>query len=335
MNMKKWITDIKNSPVKKAMPILSFPSIQLMGIGVKELITDSNLQAKGMKLVANRTDAYAAVSMMDLSVEAETFGSAIRYLDDEVPAVTNRIIENEEQAKALAIPAVGAGRTGIYIEALRKAVNEITDRPVFAGAIGPFSLTGRLIGVSEAMISCYDNPDMVHVTLEKSTRFIIDYINAYKSAGASGVVIAEPLAGLLTPALNEEYSVSYFKRIVEETQTDEFLVIYHNCGGGVLDMIGEILTVGAGAYHFGNAIDMTEMMKKIPSDIVVMGNIDPSVQFCSGTPQSVRKATMELLEACRDYPNFVISSGCDIPPKSSWGNIDAFFKAVSDFYTLV
>ena len=28
MNMKQWIEDLKNSPVKKAMPVLSFPSIQ-------------------------------------------------------------------------------------------------------------------------------------------------------------------------------------------------------------------------------------------------------------------------------------------------------------------
>ena len=32
------------------------------------------------------------------------------------------------------------------------------------------------------------------------------------------------------------------------------------------------------------------------------------------------------------YPNFVISSGCDIPPASKWENIDAFFKAVDEFY---
>jgi uroporphyrinogen decarboxylase len=28
----------------------------------------------------------------------------------------------------------------------------------------------------------------------------------------------------------------------------------------------------------------------------------------------------------------VISSGCDIPPLSSWDNIGAFFAAVKEFY---
>ena len=46
-NMYQWVEDIKASPVKKAMPVLSFPSIQLLGITVQELINDSDIQAKG------------------------------------------------------------------------------------------------------------------------------------------------------------------------------------------------------------------------------------------------------------------------------------------------
>jgi uroporphyrinogen decarboxylase len=74
MNMKKWVEDVRQAEVKKAMPILSFPSISLLNITVKELISDSNLQADGMKAVADACDTLASVSMMDLSVEAEAFG---------------------------------------------------------------------------------------------------------------------------------------------------------------------------------------------------------------------------------------------------------------------
>lgn len=333
MNMKQWLEDLKTAPVKKAMPVLSFPSIQLLNIGVKELISSSELQAQGMKLVADRTDAAASVSMMDLSIEAEAFGATIKVADDEVPAVIGHIVENQEQAEALVVPPVGAGRTSTYIEAIGKACKLITDRPVFAGVIGPFSLAGRLLDVSEAMIYCYDDPDMVHTVLEKVTDFLVGYIRAYKEVGAHGVVIAEPLAGLLTPALNAEFSVPYVKRIVDELQDENFIIIYHNCGGGTIQMIEGILSIGAGAYHFGNAIDMTEMVKHIPVDTVVMGNIDPAAQFRNGTPESMREATLSLLEACHVYPNFVISSGCDIPPLSRWENIDAFFAAVSEFYS--
>ncbi len=332
MNMKKWIEDIKSSKVKKAMPVLSFPSIKLLGIGVKELILNSSLQAKGMKLIADRVDSLASVSMMDLSVEAEAFGSKINFSDDEVPTVIGHIVDTPQKAEALQVPNVGTGRTGLYINAIKEAKNLITDRPIFAGVIGPFSLAGRLMDVSEAMIYCYDEPEMVHTVLNKVTQFLIEYIKAYKSAGADGVVIAEPLAGLLNPELNSEFSVPYVRRIVDALQDDSFIIIYHNCGNGTIQLLDGILKVGASAYHFGNAIDMREMLKKIPSDIVAMGNVDPAGEFKNGTVESITKVTRELLQDCDKYPNFVISSGCDIPPQSSWENIDAFFKTVSDFY---
>ena len=174
-NMKQWVADMIASPVKNPLPILSFPSISLLGVTVRELISDSDLQAKGMKAVADRVPTAAAVSLMDLSVEAECFGSTIRVSDDEVPTVIGAVVTDEEEAAALQIPAVGAARSGLYVESIRKAVELITDRPVFAGVIGPFSLTGRLLDVSEAMIYCYDEPEMVHTVLEKATCFTIEY----------------------------------------------------------------------------------------------------------------------------------------------------------------
>ena len=332
MNMKKWTCDVMAAKTKKGMPILSFPCVSLLGIRVGELIASAELQAKGMKIVAQKTDSLASVSMMDLSVEAEAFGCPIRVSDDEVPTVTERIVWDEDDAAALAVPPVGAGRTGICIEAIGRACEAITDRPVFAGVIGPYSLAGRLMDVSEIMILCYEEPDMVHAVMEKTTEFLIAYMNAYKQTGAGGVVVAEPLAGLLSPSLMEEFAAPYMKRIVDAVQTDDFLVIYHNCGNAVESLAEEIVSCGAAGYHFGNAVGMKAMLEKMPKAALVMGNIDPVGEFRNGTPASMRKAVTDLLSECASYPNFVISSGCDIPPMAKWENVDAFFDAVGDFY---
>lgn len=331
-NMKEWLQQLKDAPAKKPMPILSFPAISLLGVSVREMISDSALQAEGMKRIADRVDSAAAVSLMDLSVEAECFGSQIVVSEDEVPTVKGSIVSSQEEVDALKVPAVGTARTGIYIEAVRRAKEEITDRPVFAGMIGPYSLAGRLADVTEIMLYCYDEPEMVESLLEKVTEFLIAYGKAYKEAGADGILMAEPLAGLLSPSLVEEFSSPYVKRIVDALQDENFLVIYHNCGNTTVQSIDSILSTGSAAYHFGNAIDMAEMMRHIPADTVAMGNVDPAGQFRNGTPESIRQETLSILKACSGYPNFVISSGCDIPPLSKWENIDAFFAAAKEFY---
>ena len=332
MNMRTWLNDLRDNPVKKAMPILSFPCVSLLGVTVKQLISDSDLQAKGMKAVADRVDSAASVSMMDLSVEAEAFGAQVRFSDDEVPTVIGTLVEDEDAAEALEVPKVGAGRTGLYVEAIRKACSLIQDRPVFAGVIGPFSLAGRLMGVSDIMIQCYEEPDAVHTVMKKCTQFLIEYVKAYKQAGANGVMMAEPLTGLLSPKLAVEFSEPYVREIVQAAQTDDFLVMYHNCGNGTIRQIDSILRTGAAAYHFGNSISMREMLEHIPGDIVTMGNVDPAGQFCRGTAESIREETLRIMGECCAHSNFVISSGCDIPPASPWENIDAFFATVNEYY---
>jgi uroporphyrinogen decarboxylase len=270
---------------------------------------------------------------MDLSVEAECFGASVVVSDDEVPTVKGRIINDIEAAEALVIPPMSSGRTQIYIEAIKRACVEICDRPVLAGMIGPFSLAARLLDVSEIMIDCYDDPDMVHTVLEKVTAFLIEYAMAYKEVGANGIVMAEPVAGLLSPTLEKEFSSPYIKKIVDAVQDDNFIVIYHNCGDNVPKMLDSILTTGAAAYHFGNAVDMeSDIITKVSSDVLVMGNVDPAGVLRLGTPEKVKEETLALLKRCSKYENFLLSSGCDIPPMTPWENIDAFFAASEEYY---
>ncbi|MDY2657442.1 MAG: uroporphyrinogen decarboxylase family protein [Candidatus Limiplasma sp.] len=328
MNVAKLLWDAAGKSPKGALPVLSFPAVQKMGITVRELVESSEQQARAMKIVADEVPALASVSLMDLSVEAQAFGATVRFSDHEVPTIIGQLVSDADAAEALAVPRVGDGRTGVCVEAIRLAKQQITDRPVLAGVIGPYSLAGRLCDVTEIMFLCYDEPDMVHTVLRKATDFLIQYCLAFREAGADGVVMAEPLAGLLSPDLSEEFSIPYVRQIIEAVQTDSFAVIYHNCGNAVIQMLDQIFSLNAAAYHFGNAVSMRAVLDAAPKSALCMGNIDPAAQFAEGTPESIAQATRELMQVCGGEPNFLPSSGCDIPPHASWENIHAFFHAL-------
>lgn len=68
------------------------------------------------------------------------------------------------------------------------------------------------------------------------------------------------------------------------------------------------------AYHFGNAVSMEDMIRQMLGDVLTMGNVDPVSAIRNGTPEKVRQDTLSIMDACCKYPNFLISSGCDIPP---------------------
>ena len=328
MNVSKLLWDAARADSHCALPILSFPAAQKLNVTVEQLVKDAQLQAAAMALIARETDTLAAVSLMDLSVEAEAFGAQVQYFTDEVPAVVGQLVSELEEAEALEVPDLTQGRAATCVEGIRLAKAAIQDKPVLAGMIGPYSLAGRLMDVTEIMYVCYDEPEAVHAVLEKATAYLIRYAGAMKQAGADGVVIAEPLAGILSPDMAAEFSHPYVKKIVEALEAEDFAVIYHNCGNSVSHMLPGIFAIGASAYHFGNAVDMTEVMANAPADALCMGNVDPAAQFVQGTPESMTAAVQELLDKCGHYKNFVISSGCDIPFHAKWENIQAFFAAL-------
>lgn len=330
-DMNEWIRECVAQDKKKGMPILSFPGAKLLNVTVDELVKDGHLQALCMESIAKKYDMGMAVSLMDLSVEAEAFGSPVQFETEEVPTVREALIHDEEEAEELKVPAVGAGRTGECVKGIREACERITDRPVFAGIIGPYSLAGRLLDMTEIMILCYEEPEMVETVLEKATEFLIAYAKAFKDAGANGVVMAEPAAGLLSPSLMEEFSNPYVKKVREAVEDDSFVVMYHNCGN-IEPLLRQIQEVDAKAYSFGNAIDIEKALEVIPQDRLVIGNIDPAGVLRNGTPEVVREETRKLLERCSKYPNFVIASGCDIPPMTPFENMDAFFETIEEFY---
>ena len=331
MNTKKWLREYLDAPVKKALPILSFPGAKLIGHTVDELVKDGHLQALCMEAIAKRYDMGAALSLMDLSVEAEAFGSEVRYSNEEVPTVCGRLVETEEDALSLTVPSVGSGRTGECIKGIQEAKSLIKGRPVFAGMIGPYSLAGRLLDMTEIMILCYEEPEMVKTVLEKVTEFLTEYAKAFKAAGADGIVLAEPAAGLLSPNLIEEFSTPYVQKIRRAVENDSFLFIYHNCGN-VTPIMEKIREINVSVYSMGNAIDLEDALKVLPSESLVIGNIDPAGIIRNGSPDVIRNETKSLMKRCCKYPNFVIASGCDIPPATPIENLDAFFQAVDEFY---
>ena len=48
MDMKQWVKDQIDAPVKKALPVLTFPAAEKLGVTTKELIYSPELQAKAM-----------------------------------------------------------------------------------------------------------------------------------------------------------------------------------------------------------------------------------------------------------------------------------------------
>ena len=328
--MKKWIESLMAAPKRVAVPIMTHPGIEYIGRTVREAVTDGEVHFEAIRALAERYPSAASTVIMDLTVEAEAFGAKILIPEHEIPTVTERLVSDAASVEALEVPSLDKGRVPAFLKANRLSAEHITDRPVLAGCIGPFSLAGRLYDMSEIMVAIYIEPEVIMALLDKCTAFLIDYCKALKATGVAGVVMAEPAAGLLSDEDHMMYATPYVKQIVDAVQDDDFTVILHNCGN-MGQCTHAMVECGARALHFGNLVDIPQALQEVPEEMLVMGNLDPVNVMQQATPEAVAAATTDLLEKTAGAKNFVLSTGCDLPPEVPEANIQAFFEALEKF----
>jgi len=319
---------VLNSSGRLALPIATYPALALTGVKVSDIVTNPQAQYDAQAALRQRHHSPFALSAMDLSAEAEAFGCTIAMSDSEIPTVTGRLVTSLEQAEQLAVPQPGDRRTSVYLEAVRR-LSKLSGEPfVFSGCIGPFSLAARLVGVSEAMELTIADPELMHTLLGKSAAFLTAYLQAFRAAGAHGVIMAEPAAGLLSPRALSAFSSAYVRRIAAEAGGDSFSIVLHNCAAKLLHLPA-ILESGLQAFHFGAPMDLAGALNQVPPEVVLCGNLDPTGVFVQLPPSAVAARAAQLLSATTMHRNFVISSGCDLPPTTPLANVDALYEALN------
>lgn len=330
INMDKWKDNLLSSKKRLAFPVLTSLGFDLIGKKIIDSVTNGETQFRAIKTLSDSYPSVACPMMMDLSVEAEAFGAKIKYSQDEIPSVLSPLISQNLKIKDVKIPTINNGRIQEFLKAAKLAAESIKDKPVLPGCIGPFSLAGRLYGMTEIMTEMILEPDEISLLLEKCAEFLLDYINEYKKNGANGILMAEPAAGMLSPEMCDEFSSKYIRNIVEKVQDDYFIFILHNCGNtGILNK--SMLGTRAKGLHFGNKNNIVKTLKELPKDVLIFGNLDPANVIKMGTPELIKQETRKLLEETKEFPNFILSSGCDIPPGVTKQNIDAFYSALKEF----
>lgn len=330
MNMRSWRESVIFSPKRIAIPIMTHPGIDMIGSNVISAVTNGEIHFRAIKALSEAFPSAACCTIMDLTLEAEAFGANILFSEDAIPAVEGQLLKNVADIANLQIPDMTAARLPQIIKACTLTAEDVTDRPVFGGVIGPYSLACRLHGMTETMIDCMCEPEAVHRLLGKCTEFLTAYCKRLKATGIDGLVMAEPAAGLISAEDCQTFSSKYIKQVVEEVQDECFLVVLHNCGTNG-HAVHAMVETGALGLHFGNKANMQEVLKVCPQEVLVMGNLDPVGVFLQSEPEKVFHATLSLLEATGDSHNFILSSGCDIPPHVPIVNIEAFFKALETY----
>ena len=78
--MQAWKQSIIEYREIQALPIMTYSGLELTGMKAMDIVTSGENQAACIENLARKYPSLAAVTMMDLSLEAEAFGADVSLL---------------------------------------------------------------------------------------------------------------------------------------------------------------------------------------------------------------------------------------------------------------
>lgn len=267
---------------------------------------------------------------MNLAVEANALGRYTVFPKGESATVVKDLFSEDDLEACRQINISFDTRLLGYVETL-KLMSIGMPRPALRGAYvtGPYSLAALLIGAEDAAMATVMQPDLLEAICEFATAKIQEYVRLLIAADAQIICILEPSAVMLGPAQFQEFSAQYIRHINNSCRYTGVATVYHTCGN-TMHLLEKMAESGVDAVSLDSpaaGVDMPAAAEKLPEEVLVMGNINPTGNMLSGKPADVEAEVRALLKAMDKYPNFILSTGCDLPQETPLENIHAFMRA--------
>lgn len=316
---------VRSSRQRLVVPLVGQPGARLTGSTLLQNENNAELQSRSIRRLYEVLEPDAVFFMMNLTVEAGALGLPIRSPLNEPPTVEAHPIRCREDLDALRVvdPAFDC-RVHTYVQTMRNlAGSPGIGVPKGAYVTGPFSLAGLLMGATEIAIATIENPGLVHAVVSLAGEVVGAYAAMLHEAGADMIAILEPTAVFLSPSAFDGFAGIYLRRLVSTIDTDWIL---HICGNAT-HLVTPMCATGVNGISLDADVDLPDVAARVPEDVVIMGNLHPVHTITLGEPHHVRSATTDLVSRMADVPNFVLSTGCDVPYEAPIENVRAFIDA--------
>jgi len=295
---------------------------------LKENIMDPEIAFESLAHTAETLKTEFAFSCVpDISAFAESYGCEAKILDDAVPIVTKHSVKSLEDLERLESSGPQwHDRLMNNFKVLDLMAERFTlFRLALAG--GPFSMAAILAGVEELAKKTIRDPEFVERLVEFCTDISILAAQMLVSAGANIIYIGDPTGGLLSREQYERFAAPYTKRVVDSVDCP---VVLHVCGKST-HIIEAMCATGVQGISVDTLVDLPSIVSKVPSDVAIIGNLDPVGPLLNGTPEETVSATKEILDTMRDVPNYMFSAGCEVALETPLENIQAMIQTVKAY----
>jgi uroporphyrinogen decarboxylase len=319
--------DAYRSGRRLVVPLMGFPGVNVTGATIKLAQQNFGIHYQTIAALAHRFQPDLIFPLMDLAVEANAIGRQTEFPKHEAATVVRDAYDPADLARWSRINIAFDTRVIGYVETLKMMSTGLPPTMLRGAYVtGPYSLAGLILGADQAATATLEDPDMVEDLCRFSTEIIQQYMRLLMSAGAQVICILEPSAVMLGPDQFQQFSAGFIRHIAESFRYTAVNLIYHTCGN-TMHLARLMADAGVHGISLDSAdvgVDLPKVMGLVPDSVAVIGNLNPTGAIFRGTPREVRDETESLLRAMDPWPNFILSTGCDLPQETPLDNIAAF-----------
>ena len=278
----------------------------------------------------------AAILFSDILTIPDAMGLGLYFSEGEGPRF-HKTVRTAADVEQLPIPdmARDLGYVTDAVSLIRRELNGSVPLIGFSGS--PWTLATYMIEGSgskdfrHAKAFMYNQPEQMHLLLDKLAQSVTAYLNAQIAAGAQAVQIFDTWGGILTTQAYREFSLAYMKKIVagltRESEGRKVPVILFTKNGGL--WLQDIADSGCDCVGLDWTIEIGRARSLIGTKVSLQGNMDPSILY--STPDSIRAEVRRILASYGTGSGHVFNLGHGITPDVDPANVSAFVDAVHEY----
>lgn len=277
----------------------------------------------------------AAILFSDILTIPDAMGQGLYFTEGEGPRF-RKVVRSEKDVEAL--PDLNVAKDLSYVtdavSVIRRELNGSVPLIGFSGS--PWTLATYMIEGSgskdfrNAKSFMFNQPQAMHLLLDKLATAVTSYLNAQIAAGAQAVQIFDTWGGVLSTHAYREFSLAYMTKVVagltRESEGRKVPVILFTKNGGL--WLEDIAASGCDCVGLDWTIDIGRARARIGDKVSLQGNMDPSILYAS--PDSIRAEVARILQDYGSGSGHVFNLGHGITPDVDPANVAVFIESVHE-----
>ncbi|HFL8795010.1 MAG TPA: uroporphyrinogen decarboxylase [Candidatus Azosocius sp. HAIN] len=284
-----------------------------------ELCYSSELIALATLQPLKRYDLDAVIIFSDILLLPAYMGLNLKFVDNFGPIFLNPV-RNINDIKLLN-DIFPSKDFNFLLKAIKIIVYELNDVIPLLGFSGtPWTLAVYMIegkitkNFSYIKKFLYTNSSVLHILLKKLEINIVSYLCAQIDFGVKVLVLFDTWGGILTPFNYKIFSLNYVINIINQVNLYKkipFIFFGRNINNFIIEEL-KSGNLSLDAIGFDWSLNLDTIVKNIPNNIVIQGNLDPSVLY--GDHLFIIKEINNIMKICYNRNGYIFNLGHGIYP---------------------